>query len=406
MSAGDILYIRGGTYNQTAYISKSGAVGAPLTISGYPGEVATLDGAYQLPGTSSASWWSAMVLVEGSHTVIENFKIVRSNGMGISSSGISNQVRNVESSLNMDHGILITGQGHAIVSDCVTRSNCLSNINGSMSRGNWGGGIGATAGGAYSIFSNNIVGDTWGEGLSISRSSNCVLVANTIYNSYSANVYLQGSHGVAITANLIYYSSDNTFTNAEHIGIELGNEQANELCYSNTIVNNLVLGGQEALYAWMNYGSPTIDTVIAFNTFANATGDYTVKLAVTNYNTLFANNIIVQSNTAPVGFLLDGKGISRYNNLWSKTAAINLQGLGDVTADPLLTNMGRTEAGYLSPNWFRLRSDSPAAGAGLPIPGVVKDFFGNPRGVSPDIGGCSLAAPTPPLNLRVIFGGL
>lgn len=45
MTAGDLLYIRAGTYTLTATIApKSGSAGRPITYAGYPGERATIDG--------------------------------------------------------------------------------------------------------------------------------------------------------------------------------------------------------------------------------------------------------------------------------------------------------------------------------------------------------------------------
>src|SRR5215813_11975209 len=65
---GDTLYLRGGTYYQTVYAPASGTPVAPVTISGYQGETAVIDGAY----TNPVSSWGNLFLVQGSNSVVQN----------------------------------------------------------------------------------------------------------------------------------------------------------------------------------------------------------------------------------------------------------------------------------------------------------------------------------------------
>ena len=44
LEPGDTLFLRGGIYYETAYLSRSGNEGQPITIRSYPGELAILDG--------------------------------------------------------------------------------------------------------------------------------------------------------------------------------------------------------------------------------------------------------------------------------------------------------------------------------------------------------------------------
>ena len=48
-SAGDTIYLRGGTYHQTVYVGKSGTENAPIVVAGYPDEIAIIDGGHTLP---------------------------------------------------------------------------------------------------------------------------------------------------------------------------------------------------------------------------------------------------------------------------------------------------------------------------------------------------------------------
>ena len=51
LTAGDILYIREGTYRETITIDEDGSSGNLITIQNYPGEIVTIDGTTDITGT-------------------------------------------------------------------------------------------------------------------------------------------------------------------------------------------------------------------------------------------------------------------------------------------------------------------------------------------------------------------
>ena len=61
-TAGDILYIRGGTYRETITIDEDGASGNMITIENYNNEVVTIDGTVDVTGT-----WSSYGSVSGAY---------------------------------------------------------------------------------------------------------------------------------------------------------------------------------------------------------------------------------------------------------------------------------------------------------------------------------------------------
>ena len=105
VGAGDVLYIREGTYEGIVRFSSSGTANAPLTVAGYPGEKAIVDGAYAVMGSE----WDHLFRVSGNYVVIRDFDVMRSYGMGVVITGEHNQVINVDSYDNMENGILVTG---------------------------------------------------------------------------------------------------------------------------------------------------------------------------------------------------------------------------------------------------------------------------------------------------------
>ena len=62
VSAGDTLYIRGGTYRETITIDEDGSSGNVITIQNYPNEVVTIDGTVDISGT-----WNTYSSVSGSY---------------------------------------------------------------------------------------------------------------------------------------------------------------------------------------------------------------------------------------------------------------------------------------------------------------------------------------------------
>jgi hypothetical protein len=60
LQPGDTLYLRGGTYYEKVTLARSGSEGAPITICGYPGEIAILDGGLREFMESPATSWQPL----------------------------------------------------------------------------------------------------------------------------------------------------------------------------------------------------------------------------------------------------------------------------------------------------------------------------------------------------------
>ncbi len=402
LSAGDTLYVRGGVYSQTISCSRSGTSSSPITISGYPGENAVLEGNYGL---------GDMITVSGSYVTVQNLTAQRGSGAGAYLIGPYGQLLNVTTRSNMQSGIYVSGNGHhCVVSNCDVYYNSMRNFQ--YTNSGWGTGLSAANGGLYATLVGNRVYNNWGEGLSTFGCSNTTLIANTVWDN-KVNVYLSDCKYCVLSNNLIYSSPNNVFSNGPNqIGIYLADETQIPPSSDNTIVNNLVQGCYNNFACW---SVNLVRDKIAFNTFADAqnhgaSANFLIGSAISIVNSVVEDNIVSQSNLAQSSIAYGGvslSGVTFSHNLWSTTPPTAFRATGDVIADPLLVKSGSTSAGQLSPNWFTLQSGSPAIGAGVAVSGFTKDYFGATRPNPPGTGaveyGSSLGSrPSPPDDLHVV----
>jgi hypothetical protein len=164
--------------------------------------------------------------------------------------------------------------------------------------------------------------------------------------------------------------------------LSMGSEGKEPTLSRNTIINNLLLGGDRNFTT----GTGMKESIFAHNTLVNAVGDYNVIIFGGDASGgVFKNNIILQEDSIPVA-VNSATGITFGYNNWSKTPPSSVQGMGDVIDDPKIAKTGPTGPGELTAEYFKLLSDSPAIDKALPLAEVKEDYFGNPRGESPDIG--------------------
>ena len=72
LSAGDILYVREGTYRETIIIDKDGSSGNEITIEAYQSEIVTIDGTVDITGA-----WSAYGSVSGAFQLAYSTEITQ-----------------------------------------------------------------------------------------------------------------------------------------------------------------------------------------------------------------------------------------------------------------------------------------------------------------------------------------
>lgn len=398
---GDTLYIMGGTYHQTAYVTNSGTASAPIVIAGFPGQEAIVDGADTLP---TGDLGGALFQVVGNYVVVRDITVKNSNWEGLALSGHHNQGTNIKSHRNKEHGIVVSGD-YGLVQNCEVWWNSKSNENGKLERGNWASGLSAARHPRYVTLRNNRVWNNWGEGLSTFEADHTTMEDNVVYDNW-LNVYISDATYVLFQRNLIYSTPGNPCTRPYQIGIAMGDEKYNPPSSNNTVINNLVLGNSINFFSWLGVsGSGLVNALIAHNTFVNSVSEANFKIdGGTHSNTRIENNIIEQSDSLSIAHIENSLGLSFSHNLWSKIPPSSASGTGDVIGDPALAKTGGTDPGTLTPEWFKILPSSPARDRAKIVSEVPEDFFRKIRGANPDIGAHEYdKPPNPPTGLRIIY---
>lgn len=388
--AGDILYIRGGLYQERLVVNHdSGTAINPIIISGYEDEEVIIDGMNNtFPGKGTGS---PLVWIVNDWVIVKNLTIQYSGDMGIVAMGSNVSLDHLYIHHNWSSGAILTGD-YDLIQNSQIWYNSTNNENG-QSPTSWGCGVSCGRYPDYCTIRHNIVWDNWGEGISTGEALHTNIENNVSFDNQQ-NFYILDTKFSILQGNLSYCSTGNPIDSYEtQNGILVGDEKGVPIplgahgtrftSSDNTIINNIVIGCNHNLEASIGVST---NNLYAFNVFINSAGStrepynilFTRGSAI---NGRFINNIIIQDDKRPVG-ISSGSGITFSHNLWSKVPPSNMKGDGDIVGDPLFIKQGLP----YSAEWFELMYSSPARNAALPLSEVTLDFLGNPRDTDPDIG--------------------
>ncbi|HVT45648.1 MAG TPA: right-handed parallel beta-helix repeat-containing protein [Thermoanaerobaculia bacterium] len=423
VAPGDTIYVRAGVYYELVRIaSVKGTPAARITIASYPGETAIID------GTGSPLDTNLVEFLPGSEYIdISGFEVRNATRIGILVWG----AKNIGIYDNLVHrsfrnGIYTSYSSPGVVTDIEIDGNSVTNnVLENESRtwtGGWAQAIGIAKSERVRVTNNNVYRN-YGEGIDFILSDYGYAAFNEIWDNYSVLMYLDNAQFTTIERNLIYTTGDTQYYRGGYPahGIGTANERYSQI--SNplsdlTIVNNIVLNTRWAFY-YSDYenGGGLKNSVIANNTFYNATHAMLAIYDDAHDNTIFQNNIFYEPDGAPMTYTKAGRktsgsgsGIIYRNNNWYGGSAGFASGSGDVIGDPMLES-----AGGLSPESYRLSLSSPLLARAHPAPTILAvDYWGSPR-VGWDIGAHELSsgsigsldeeAPTPPTALTATAVG-
>lgn len=385
-SAGDTVYVRGGVYAEQVSLARSGTAAAPIHFEAAPNETPVISAA-----SLSMTSWSALVDITGSYITFSGFEVSNSSYIGVIIKGTHNVVDRVFAHHSQANGILITGDYNTVQNSRVWR-NSLANEYGKA--GSWASGLSAardTDGITdYAIMRNNIVWENWGEGMSSYEANQITMDGNVSHDNYTANIYVSDTTNAMVRGNLVYMDpSSYLYGKGSNVGIMLGDEKYTPASANITVINNLAYGNHRNFFWWQGTsGGGMKNTLIAFNTFINGSGDGSsgnsnvIIGTGTHQNVRFMNNIVQQDSSIYLIGTLAQAGITYSHNLWSRAPLAAASGAGDVIGNPMLSKSGSPFAAL----WFGLTSGSPALNKGASLSEDPQDFAGLTRGSPPDIG--------------------
>jgi len=386
--AGDIIYIRGGTYSESVDINKnSGSSGKPITFKNYNGEVVKIDGGSV-----------ALDLENVSYIIIDGINIISTSVFGIYIHGGGNNIiRNCITSVGGQYGVFVSKSDNNII-----EKNDVSN-------GKFGIMVCGEDGPAHNnIIRNNKVHDNYGEGIYLRTGqtsgievTNTLIENNEIYNNPSEAIQNTDTfappapNGTIIRGNVIH---DNT---GDFGVMDIAGD--NILIENNLIYNNK--GGAKDGIAVANYlNRPGTNYTIRNNVLSNNDGtnyDAAIFISGTGDVKIYNNTIYKQGGYGIMLTELQSPGVTVKNNILSQNTSTNIKlatgTSGLVTASHNLFDGGSTygtnvvtgDPLFVSPSTlnFRLQAGSPAIDKGTNV-GITKDKDGTtvPIGAGPDIG--------------------
>jgi hypothetical protein len=409
LTAGDTLYVRGGTYSELIGITASGSALADIVISSYPGENVIINSSGIDPQLSQY----ALVTIMGSHTTFENIELTNPNGRGV----LVKNTNNILRKLNIHHllwqAVMVWGDNTLVeqnkiwqagkANDCYTGD---STVNHSCMAGGWPGTleIGTSSSsnlGFNSIIRNNEVYQNYGEGILCEYAENTLIEGNRVWDNWAAQIYADQCSHTTIKDNIIYYTNNMEFWRYPKYpgdGILLSNEgiSANQpIGHDRSIFNNIIINASKGIDFWTGFASSSalINDTIANNTIVS-NSVYSKGIAiglpkgVTHQNTVITNNLVLINNGTP-GYSENNTGLTFSKNLWSKNPDPSVAGAGDIVGDPLLSNpllALDNQNAAISTDWYMPSPASPAINKAGVIACVTTDLLGTARGNNPDIG--------------------
>ena len=378
LEPGDIVYVRGGVYQEAVEFSRSGTSEDSIQIIAYPGETPVIDGNnFTLPGNNGGS----LLEISGNFNFVSGLEVRYSSYLGVLVNGVHSIANKINSHHNLHSGMRIAGE-HSIIEYSKVWSNDMQNYNGQYPQGD-SAALTASRHPNYAIIRHNLVYENWGIGLSTYEANGTIIEDNIVFDNYATNIYLSDTTNVTFQRNFIYVTGN--MTGGTQVGIQIGDETSKPESANITIINNIVFGANRNLACFQGSTSKMTNVLIANNTFVNSTGEANIRISkdLSFVNVSFINNIIQQDGELPIISLpTNHPGLAFSNNLWSKPPNSSASGPGDFIGNPLFEQTGDP----YSPVWFKLSEASPAIDRALSLPNITHDFFGNPREAIPDMG--------------------
>lgn len=191
------LCLRAGVYSQLVTLSHAG-----VTVQSAPGELAVIDGA----GAALSSTGS-VVNVTAANVTFSGIEVRNSSGRGLTATGTGDRVIGSTFDQIQFNGILAAGTNQTVDRNTVFNT-VLSNVNDARGNAGWAEAINSWRATNVTV-TNNVVHDSWGEGIDFIDTSGAVASGNTVTDCFSVLIYTDGSSNVQISGNRLSTTNAN-----------------------------------------------------------------------------------------------------------------------------------------------------------------------------------------------------
>ncbi len=394
-AAGDIVYVRGGTYHERVKVKNSGTATDYITFAAYPEETPTIDG-------TGLSFNDGLFNMNAqSYITIDGFSFTNSPSEGIYVRPGSDHINIRNNNFKSVFGSSPIGVGwdgpnnyilienneidRTIPPSCTGEFDCWAEM------------ISISGANEVVVRNNHIYRNERGEGIDFKDGTdNGQIYGNIVENTNSCSIYLDARGVVSnidIHDNIVHVPTHSAFSLAtEEIYPDTNRNPGSEIRNVN-IYNNIVY---DSLYGVRIgcYGASggIIDGVNVINNVfyktANDVGSADSKVSVSNV--VFRNNIFNKSEM----YLQKGVGATFDHNMFDMVCI----GSDCVLGDPQFVNPASHD--------FHLKGISTAIDRGSSIGAPSVDFNGNarPQGAGYDIGAYEYTAASPTYLLTVVNG--
>jgi parallel beta-helix repeat protein len=239
---GDVVDIRGGTYQEYVYLRVNGTASKPIVFAGHPGETVVLDGSAVAPNQYAApgSQHDAVLNVDGQYTTVKNMEVTRSAGTGVE---IGNSFVTLDT-MNIHHNFMMG-------IDAYQQNNGL--IVNSTIHDNW------DFRPANPVFpgSTPSSGDS-ADGIHLIASNGFIIRNNHVYHNSDDGIDTWNSQNMLIEGNTVY---DNGYdTGGDGDGVKLGDGGT-----GSTVRNNTAYGNRLSGFASGSMGGNTFEGNTSYN---------------------------------------------------------------------------------------------------------------------------------------------
>ena len=362
LTAGQIAYVKAGTYTGGMSVKNSGTAENYITLMAYPGEQPILDG-------SGGSYTVVMNLGRQSYIKIAGFKMQNAY-MGISGG---------KSNLIIENNYLYNFTNPGISLSFVTNAVVKGNIADKCCSNSWGECITFNNCEYIDIIGNEVKNGTvntkGGEGLDVKSSKHMRVYGNLIHGLHKLGLYIDSYDGlnydIEVFNNLVYDCTD---------GIVISSEQRNAVdkiwVYNNVVYNSGYSGIAVVNWPTHNDGTlyPVNDILIENNTIS--TNNAIAIDARNGTNFTIRNNAVFDFN--PINFGNKPPSVVVENNI-SNVGTLSAMGTNSLLTDPLFINASSRD--------YHLTAASPAIDKGKANKvGFDFDFNVRPVGSNIDMG--------------------